>query len=807
MRTFLAALQLIGLWSTVGVCQTFDPNNKAPNIILENSNNTAVVSGASVIPAANDVSANWKNAGMQSVGGIPNRTTQCNTTRNPRGGALDDTVNINTDITACPSGQVVKLGAGTFNISMADMVRVNKSITLRGADNCPSTLSVTSGEYNAVCATNLVQIDGLTHVNDSETCSGGGCTGAPVILMAPPAITDMFGFSWSDCSRGTSYVDSTCGGVVAGLTADAAKGDTAVFVNTTAPFTVGMWVLLTEASGAIWQTDPVNQNFDGGITRTQVWGAPDAYSTSDTPVTGRQGWAQYNPNPSYGDFDATHYPYTASTLGCGAWSYCDRATQEIHKITAIGAGPCPCKLTFDDPLMVAFRQSGGAQFEGYMAAGQLHVVTLLSGTITDRAPITDVNSAVNGDTYIVSQASGITGGAGVYNISGSQTLASSGSPIAMAAGGYAAKVLYPTSANNGGSPDAVAFLEGAGVENLSIQRGNGGNVLIGMCATCWALNVDSGKMANGAFEVTMSARVELNGVFGHDCWNNVNAGGEYPFDFSWGATEIMLTNSISRACGKGMTARAGGAGSVVSYNYVDDQYYGTGSTLNYWLVDASCDGSHFTGPHHILFEGNWCVNFLNDHVHGNSGYHVYFRNFGSGYRTPFTDNQTGTAVNDFTNTGEGGSIDALRIVVPTAYQYHHAFVANILGTAGSSTTGNGWAYQTGTGAQGGTHIWDLGSDDPMSSYDSNLSGSNASLYTRHGNFDTVNAAINDWNPNYSRAIPNSLYLPSSGASPPSWWPTNLTNYPFPWIDATSGTVKTLPAKARYDSGKPMVQPP
>lgn len=799
--SILAALFVVALAAN-GCAQTLLPfvsGTPAPNVVF---------------PAANNVMANWQNAGMLSVGGIPTRSTQCGATRNPRGGGLDDTPNINGDIAACPSGQVVQLGAGTFNIPMSDMIHLNKGITLRGFDACPATLSVTAGEYNALCATILSQSNGLTHVNGTETCSGGTCSGAPVILMAPAAITDMFGFSWSDCQRATSYVDSTCGGVVVGLTADAAKGDTTVFVNTTSPFTVGMWVLITEASGALWQADPVNHNFDGGVTRTMVWSAPDAFSTSPTPVSARNVWAQYSPYPSYGDFDTTTYPYTASSLGCGGWSYCDRATQEIHKITVIGAGPCPCAVTLDDGLTVAYRQSGGAQFTGYTTAGQLHVVTLISGTITTRAPLTDINSAINGGTYIISQASGVTGGVGVYNIPGSQTLASSGAPIAMAAGGYAAKILYPTSANSGGSPTAVAFLEMAGIENLSIQRGNGGNVLVGMCATCWVKNVDSSWMANGAVEVTMSARVEINGVFGRDCWNNVNAGGEYPFDFSWGATEILLTNSISRACGKGMTARAGGAGSVVSYNYIDDQYYGSGSTLNYWLIDAGCDASHFTGPHHVLFEQDWCVNFLNDHVHGNAGYHTYFRNFGAGYRTPFTDNQTGTSVNDFTNTGEGASIDALRVAVPTSYHYNYAFVGNVLGTAGSSTTGNGWTYQTGTGAQSGINIWDLGADDPMDSYDSNLSGSVASLYMRHGNFDTVTGTINDWNPSYSRSIPNSLYLPSAGASPPSWWPAGSTTYPYPWIDATSGTpLKTnslggsaLPAKARYDSGKPFVQP-
>lgn len=792
-RWFLGALCVFAV--SPSIAQTLLPFSSGP------------VSVGSVVPAANNVSTNWMNAGLLSVGGIPNRTVQCGSTLTPSGG--DDTTQINNAIAACSTNQVVQLGAGTFNVSMAGMIKLNKSVVLRGTGTCNASLSVTGGEYNALCSTIIVQNDGLLHVNSSQTCQGGPCSGAPVILMSPPQLTDMFGMSWSDCSRGTSFVDATCGGTVAGLTADAAKGDTTIQLNTTSPFSVGMWVLVTEASGALFQTDPVNQNFDGGTTRTQAWAASDAFSSSDSPVTGRNVWAQYSPYPGYGDFDTTTYPYTAGGLGCGAWSYCDRATQEIHVITAIGAGPCPgvsCTITFDSPLMVAFRQSGGAQFTGSLAGGVLTVTSVASGTITVRAPLTDVNSAIAGGTYIISNGTG-TGGVGTYNVSGTQTLSSR----AMAAGGHAAKVLYPTSANSGGSPTAVPFLQFAGVENLTVWRGNGGNILMMECAYCWVKNADLGRMANGAVEVMGSARVQIDTVFGHDCWNNVNNGSEYPFDFSWGATENYFVNSISRACGKGMTARAGGAGSVVAYNYVDDQYYGSGSTLNYWLIDAGCDGSHFTGSHHMLFEGNWCVNFLNDHVHGNAVYHTYFRNFGAGYRTPFTDNQVPQSVNDFTNTGEGASIDALRVAVPTSYHYWYAFAGNVLGTAGFSTSGNGWTYQTGTGAQSGIHIWDLGADDPMDSYDSNLSGANGSFIFRNCNYDYVNGSIVDCAVGFNHTLPNSLYL---GSVPAFFGPGAVCTYPWPPVTPAAGTQLPLnscsgsgfPPKARYDAGTPFVQP-
>src|SRR5689334_22455094 len=54
-----------------------------------------------ILPAARDASANWRKAGLLSVGGIPTRATVCATV-SPRGGGLDDTANIQSAINACP---------------------------------------------------------------------------------------------------------------------------------------------------------------------------------------------------------------------------------------------------------------------------------------------------------------------------------------------------------------------------------------------------------------------------------------------------------------------------------------------------------------------------------------------------------------------------------------------------------------------------------------------------------------------------------------------------------------------------------
>src|SRR5436190_15596874 len=67
------------------------------------------------------------NPGLNSVGGIPNRTTIFTTINAATygNGAADATAAIQTAINNCPVGQVVMLSSGTFTINN-DIIYVNK---------------------------------------------------------------------------------------------------------------------------------------------------------------------------------------------------------------------------------------------------------------------------------------------------------------------------------------------------------------------------------------------------------------------------------------------------------------------------------------------------------------------------------------------------------------------------------------------------------------------------------------------------------------------------------------------------------
>ena len=686
-------------------------NNSAQSSSASATTQAAQTGGGSdptvgVLPSYDDAYANWKNAGMATVGGIPNRTTQCGPTLTPSGG--DDFTQIQNAINNCPAGDVVMLGAGTFNVHVADLpIQISTGIVLRGTGTC-------SGTGSPDCASVITVSDGAlaytgdecgTDTSHEVTCPNGG----PSVIDIMP-VNPSWNFSWAQCGNVGTNTGNNCGAVA--LTVDAAQGDTTIHVADTSKFSVGEWVLIDEASAAGWVADPLNQWTGYG----SVWATSDWLSPNPSPATGRFTWSK-SQSGSW-DFSSTDFPYEAGSVGC--WhSYCDRVTNELHRIASIGSGT----LTFDDPLTIAFRESGGHSAQVYP---------------------------------------------GFYS-------------------------------NQQGTGSPTPFLQDAGLENVSVLRGVNGGVAMEFCVSCWIKNVEIGFWYGGGLDIMYSARSEFNNVWVHNAADSVNNGGEYPINFDTGSTEVLLTNSITTEGGKGFVSRAAGGGNVVSYSYFDDQMYDDYSGIgDYWL-DVSLGGDHWTGQHHVLFEGNWADNLDTDMTHGSGEYQTYFRNLGTGLRTTFTDPSNGKTVNDAAGIGwtcGGGSCTPatpgpLRAAGPSAYNYWFAYVGNVLGVPGVTTAVNGWSYQ---GDWSSHRIWMLGWDPGPGGEDPYLDGVKGSYIFRSGNYDYLDNAIMDWASGYSHALPNSFYL----SAEPSFFGTCT----WPWVSPTTGTTYTLPAMARYDAGTP-----
>jgi Pectate lyase superfamily protein len=321
----------------------------------------------------------------------------------------------------------------------------------------------------------------------------------------------------------------------------------------------------------------------------------------------------------------------------------------------------------------------------------------------------------------------------------------------------------------------------AGVEYLTTIGGADGEVRFENAAYSWAKNVEVTQWIGEGVAIDGSFRVEVRDSYIHTgSWPQPGGGG-YAISLAAGSSEALIENDISIDVNKVMVFRSSGAGSVVAYNYSDDGWiYGTEA----W-VEAGINASHMAGPHHVLFEGNYSFNADSDYTHGNAVYLTFFRNWLSGQRRDFTD---------------GGNIRAVGLAYGSWWD---SFIGNVLGRPGQMT---GWAYTdpamscdangsncTGNNANwSGSDIWRLGYDPER--WSMNPDPQTISTVIRDGNYDFLTNSQRWHNTPGGFALPNSMYLTSQ----PAFFKTNH----WPWVDPSTGTIFTLPAKARYDAGTP-----
>jgi len=113
---------------------------------------------------------NWTNKGVN--GGIQNRSTIC-ATLNPGATAAQ----INAAIAACPSGQVVSLTAGTYNLAGGIVFAGANNVTLRGAGPDQTSLVFTNsdnciGLAADVCVKNHSEMGPLKPDNTANWTAG-----------------------------------------------------------------------------------------------------------------------------------------------------------------------------------------------------------------------------------------------------------------------------------------------------------------------------------------------------------------------------------------------------------------------------------------------------------------------------------------------------------------------------------------------------------------------------------------------------------------------------------------------------------
>ncbi len=126
-------------------------------------------------------SVDWTTAGV--VGGIPTRTTVCSTF-NPGATASQ----INTAIANCPSGQVVMLNAGTYNLSSGINISGKRDFVLRGAGPDQTFLKFTGttgcGGWGAdICVDNGDGSDARDGAPNQATWTAGYGVGTTTVTI------------------------------------------------------------------------------------------------------------------------------------------------------------------------------------------------------------------------------------------------------------------------------------------------------------------------------------------------------------------------------------------------------------------------------------------------------------------------------------------------------------------------------------------------------------------------------------------------------------------------------------------------
>jgi hypothetical protein len=290
------------------------------------------------------------NPGLVSKGGVHSvKNAICNSTPLVPTGTADDSAEINAQVSKCPTGSVVQLGAGIFLIGKGQYIAINKSVVLRGA---AAGSTILKNPLNVFATPTFQQAADPT----------------PLVIIGPGRWVNPDG-------------DARCQGLTAYqpdhmqmLSADGVKGSASITVANGSIFSPGDMVLLDETSGANWQRDVAELS-------SFIWASPDyavtwqmhkpAISGLDDPLA-----TGITPSP------ANNYAGTGTGNDAACWfSRQDRPQNEIKEIATVRGNI----VTFTSPLTKDYRASHYAELTAYSGSNApvrnagIEQVTLVGG--------------------------------------------------------------------------------------------------------------------------------------------------------------------------------------------------------------------------------------------------------------------------------------------------------------------------------------------------------------------------------------------------------------------------------------------
>jgi hypothetical protein len=316
----------------------------------------------------------------------------------------------------------------------------------------------------------------------------------------------------------------------------------------------------------------------------------------------------------------------------------------------------------------------------------------------------------------------------------------------------------------------------AGVEDLYVHGGGDDNLTVRFALYSWVKNVESDWSTGDSLALDSCFRCVIRDSYVHDTPSPYPGGGGYLLSLARYTADSLVENNIFVNGNKVMVMRASGGGNVIAYNYFDDGYIGN----NTGWMETGLNASHLACPHYELFEGNLTFNIDGDDTWGGAVYNTFFRNHATGKRRSYPD-------------------EAGRRAIGLMYgHYYYSFVGNVLGTEDQDPAPHdGFAYEDVWPWEADpVGLWRLGYT-PLD-WDARPDPRVMATTHRHGNYDYATRSA-QWAEGWSRTLPASLYLASR--------PAFFGSHPWPWVDPTAPMpVRTLPAKARFDAGRPWSEP-
>ena len=322
----------------------------------------------------------------------------------------------------------------------------------------------------------------------------------------------------------------------------------------------------------------------------------------------------------------------------------------------------------------------------------------------------------------------------------------------------------------------LSMVEGAGIENLYIEKVNGGgsysstnNIQARQSANSWIRNIESVNAVGAHIRMESSYANEIRDSYFHH-GHSYGSGRAYGVFLYNRNSDILVENNTFYYLRHSMVLESGGSGNVFGYNYSRRMFGDTDPADTNWLMaDLSSHGAH---PFMNLFEGNSAQHLGPDYTWGSASHMTYFRNH---------------IIRENQGVNQMASYHLIAVDIQSK-NYYMNLVGNIF-CKDDSCSGN---YEAGfTDSSSDKVIYRLGySSDGSHTLSDPLV---ADTLLRHGNFDFITDTT-EWDPSITdHNLPNSLYLTSK----PTFFGVKSWPVYGPDLDPMVGV---LPAEERFILG-------